>query len=527
MRLIRLSTDDNNAVFDTTFNTSISIKPGSQMALQSFFTKIKNEEIIAFDEVVTYNFDNVELVNVPLRSRIYDRNNYEDLLDDIVFKLTKSWGTNIFGSGNQYNFFNIGDNWKLGRQWYAYVDNSKINIDFKIAQNTYDIEGDYAFSRDVGLQNLAPPAIQQDYIFFNDGITDFTSELKFNVRSFYPLASNSGYVRIRIGALEHDANNNDPNAPIDNEGFLLGLTATQKTNADNSTLLPEDIKFGIGVGYSQADGEFRIYVVDDTDRPFISDQVPQITSTIPARNVDTNSYVEIRLQGSQIFFEYSTADEEVIEIRTINLADEEIAKPYYPFIVLHSDVVNMQLTSWDWTFDPVAHPASNYEINTDAFSRDLDYDFMARPNIFYDFNAEFTFRSLDFARFLGFNQTIITQNNVLQEPPRGFNSVSIIGDNIFKAGRQKLNLLLEILNQNINSYDSEKKSRFNIISTLLSTDANFVVDDVPSIVFLDLLNKDEIDFRNIKIRLLDENFELVKVDGKATMTLLIKSPEEI
>lgn len=522
MRLLRLTTEDTNAVFDTTFNTSIYIKPGSKIALQSFFAKIKNPSFIAYDDTLTYKFDGLATVGIPLRSNVYDRNNYTTLLDDMVVQLTKSWGT---GDGADYYFGDTGDNWKLGRQWYAFVEGNKLNIAFKIALATYD-HLDLLFASDVDYQKGSLPAIKQDNIKFNDGITDFTEELKFNLLSYYPIASTSGFVRVRVGYLEHNLANNDANAPINREGFSLGLTNKQLTNDGNNALKPEDIVFQIGIGYSQTDADFRIYYKYN-GTTYITTEVPEVSSQLLDRDTDNNSFLQLRFNGQNIIFEYTDGLNQIQLLDSITLSDTDIGKQYYPCIILNSDSSGCAITNWEWTFDPVANPTSDYgTVGEYADFHSADYNFMPRPNIFYQFEAELDIPNFMFADFLGFSNYEKTQSNVLQFAPRGYNSVLYQGNALFKASREKLSLLLEFINQNINSYDSEKKSRFNVISTLLSTDANFVVDDVPSIVFLDLLNKDEIDFRNIKIRLLDREFNPVQIEGKATMTLLIKDKDE-
>lgn len=523
MRLLRLTTEDNNAVFDTTFNTSIIIKPDSKIALQSFFAKIKNPSFVAYDDTISYQFDGLADVGIPLRSNVYDRDNYIDLLNDMVLQLTKSWGT---GDGADYYFDDTGDNWKLGRQWYAFVEGNKLNIAFKIALATYN-HLDLLFASDVNYQRGILPGVKQDNIKFNDGVTDFTEDTKFNLLSYYPIANTSGFVRIRVGYLEHNLANNDANAPINREGFSLGLTNKQLTNDGNNALKPEDIVFQIGIGYSQTDADFRIYYKYN-GTTYITTEVPEVSSALLDRATDNNSFLQLRFVGSQIIFEYTDGLNTINIVDAITLSDTDIAKQYYPCIILNSDSSGCAITNWEWTFDPVANPTSDYGIIGEyADFHPQNYNFMPRPNIFYPFEAKLSIPNIEFADFLGFTNHEETQSNVLQFAPLGFNSILYKGNSIFRASREKLNLLLEILNQNINSYDSERKSRFNVLSTLLSTDANFVVDDVPSIVFLDLLNKDEIDFRNIKMRLLDREFNPVQIDGKASMTLLIKSPNEV
>ena len=99
-------------------------------------------------------------------------------------------------------------------------------------------------------------------------------------------------------------------------------------------------------------------------------------------------------------------------------------------------------------------------------------------------------------------------------------------EHVFKSGRTLLNMVLELVNMNVKSYDSESKQRRNILSTLLSADANRSVDTIPSLVFIDLDNKDRINLRNITMRLLDQDLNPVQLEGKATATILLKNIDE-
>jgi len=45
VKLIRLTSDDNNGIFDTTFKQDIIIKSGSQIALKSLSVGVDNKQI--------------------------------------------------------------------------------------------------------------------------------------------------------------------------------------------------------------------------------------------------------------------------------------------------------------------------------------------------------------------------------------------------------------------------------------------------------------------------------------------------
>ena len=91
MRLIRLTTDDDNGNFDSQFSTDIEIKKDQKIALQSAsFQEVENTLIldntnnsISFD----YDFDNTKEFTIELTQGTFDGSNFQTLLDDITNKL--------------------------------------------------------------------------------------------------------------------------------------------------------------------------------------------------------------------------------------------------------------------------------------------------------------------------------------------------------------------------------------------------------------------------------------------------------
>ncbi len=79
---------------------------------------------------------------------------------------------------------------------------------------------------------------------------------------------------------------------------------------------------------------------------------------------------------------------------------------------------------------------------------------------------------------------------------------------------------------NIDSYDSEQKQRKNIVSSLVSRTGNKTSADATSSVLLDLLNTDAIDLRNIKMRLVDSDFNKIEIDGEQVATIIIAQKDE-
>ena len=80
---------------------------------------------------------------------------------------------------------------------------------------------------------------------------------------------------------------------------------------------------------------------------------------------------------------------------------------------------------------------------------------------------------------------------------------------------------------NVESYDSSQKQRRNIISSLISSDdQDRITKDDGNVIFLDINNKDKVDLRNIKLRLMDGNYNSVTTGGRCVATLLLADQNE-
>lgn len=504
MRLLRISTEDPNAIFETNFNANIDIQPNTQIALQSFIAKIAPDDTNLTDNDIQWSYgDNTLALNlIPIRNGVFGSSNYIDLLDNIQVALNDSFNN----AGSNYNFLNQGDEWKLGRQMNVSVVNGNTNIQNKIAYNDNQVEKNFRFQGDM---TVLEPAFSPPGGTIEVDLPAFTSaSYLHNCRSYYPLASGTGYFRVQIKTLDHDVGNTDPS--LLSEGFFIGISKNNLTNINANQVKPEDINYGIGVGYDQTNSRFTIYYMDESVRPVDSGVVPESSSGAYNAN---NSFVQLRLEGNQLHFEYSDNNQEVQTLTTITF-DRAEGEDYYPFIVLHGSDDYVQLTYQEMTFDPYVFPKN-------ANSLEFDANFMPRWN-----GSTTTPMVLNFdlagqlGKFLGYDLSKypITQIG---------DNFNFKADDIFKSARTLLNMVLELVNLNVKSYDSESRQRRNILSTLLSADANRSVDTIPSLVFIDLDNKETINLRNITMRLLDQDLNPVALDGKATATLLLKNIDEL
>jgi hypothetical protein len=513
MRLLRVSTEDPNAIFQTEFNANINIEPKTQIALQSFIAKISKDEEVIADNTILWGYGNNTLAYniVPIRNGVFGADNYVELLDNMQLELNNS----LSDSTSDYDFKNNGDDWKLGRQMNVSVINGKVAIQNNIAYNDGDVENNFRKQGDIVVSDktTAPPGGT-----ISVPITAFTSKSYLhNLRSYYPLASGTGYFRVQIRTLDHDVSNTDPD--LISEGFMIGLTKKNLSNLNSIQVQPEDVDYAVGVGYDQNLAKFVLYYMDESVRPVNSAIEPESSSGGYNAN---NSFVQIRLEGKNLHFEYSDGTQAIQNLDTISF-DRAEGEDYYPIIVLHGSDDFVELTYPEYTFDPYVFPKTRgtYTKNENFMPRwggDITTHMDINLNL-----AE------GLGRFLGYDVDLYQANSLkgLDNPKAQVgDNFNFTAENVFKSGRELLNMVLELVNMNVKSYDSSSKQRRNILSTLLSADSNRSVDTIPSLVFIDLDNKEKINLRNITMRLLDQDLNPVKLDGQATATLLLKNIDE-
>ena len=89
------------------------------------------------------------------------------------------------------------------------------------------------------------------------------------------------------------------------------------------------------------------------------------------------------------------------------------------------------------------------------------------------------------------------------------------------------NYLVELLNIEIESYDSLHGGRRNILKVIPVPNVNntLVNYEANNITFLDVKNALPRTLRNIKARILDDDLQAVDIQNNAVLTILVKNPK--
>lgn len=492
MKLIRITSDDDNGLFETQFNQNVNIKPMSKIALNNLTANLKPVKFNSQAEEITYSFSTTTspddfITNANILNNIYDRNNYGVMMDAI---------TNGF-NGNLNYVDATPDTYLLGSQFNASILDEKVNIDFRIGYNSRDWINENVSNRSLDTTVQTSPT----RYMLSDTVAS-TADYNEGFYGNYNLAKGIGYFRAQIDKLNQDAV-----APsgLNGQGFIIGLSSTVLPDQTPDDFTDADIDYAIGVGWDGAGWTMygqRGSTLDDFS----------VAPTFTTEGEQENSVLEVRINGDRINLCYSISGTStpVVERTYIHTT----ATPLYPFMIFHSNKDYVKASYAEVTFDPFIFPVS-YRPREFGIQ-----EIFKVPSNTIVTTKEINFGTQGLANFLGFNNII---NSTTQF---AVGNQNFIGEKLFYPAINTRNFILELLTFNIESYDSSQKQRKNILSSVITSNQDDVINNEPNIIFIDINNSQELDIRNLQLRLVDTEYNPIELSGKSTLTLLVADTTE-
>jgi hypothetical protein len=498
MKLLRLGTDNDNALFDTRLHQSLVVPPYSKIGLLDFTAelRINTIDININNNKITYTIGALIEFIAELSFGSYGRSNYQDLLNDITLAM------------NQSLFYEISEfqsrSFMLGVEWLAQEDDAKINIGYKIGNHSF-----HETSLDIGttIQVVGAPNVA---ILSMENTTTATEDYVNCILAEKYVSQGVGYVRSKVSLMT------DVGGLPDNflsQGFMIGLSDQDITSITTDSFTADMATYGCGIGYEG--GAWKYYTRLGTDAP--------VDSTIAVNYVvegdSDNGDVEVIQNGA--FIELAIYDIALNPVtypgyrRVLLQIPFDGSKVLYPFIVFHSNEDNLKTRLFRWTPSPYINVPS-----TDEVIPDLG---VTPPVNHRNFRQNFlSFQSITLANFLGYDNTRIPTTEYIRAVTRDY-----IADNEFGTRKYLTNYLLELLNLNVESYDGTQSQRKNILAGILTSDENGIINNNKgNVIFIDLNNKDSIDLRNLKMRLVGLDYTPIEINGKSIATLLIADKNE-
>jgi len=492
---------DTTGFFDSKFNTNIVINPNSKIGLISFAGQLQAiEEIFNKQEVIFKGYggdaidENSSLTYID--NGLYNRSNYDKALQSLQDGLNLQLVFNAgIGGENEMEV--------LGGEFSVRLENARAILEFRLAYNSANIVFNFV---PYNIDTVAMLDPVSPLLFAGVMANSTDSFIESNVIPKFAIASGCGYMEVQINKMVIDPAVGV--GDVQRSGFLMGWSKTDLRNVSPVDIKEDMLDYCIGIG--SEDGANYIYYSRQKDEVITSATNP---TYVGEGNVG-NDHMMIFKDGSDIIVGYGTTMANLTPIDIFSI--EHDFTPYYPFIILNSPKTYIKLKFEGASLDPYSLPLDQQDTRTGILVNPI-YDPAEIPAPLKEFDLT---DASEFRSFFGFTQAVYNQEVVSP-------NYKVQAENDFRPGLSASSCILEIFNLNVESYDSSQKQRRNILSSLISSDdQDRITKDDGNVIFLDINNKDKVDLRNIKLRLMDGNYNSVSTVGRCVATLLLADQNE-
>ena len=486
VKLIRLTSDDNNAIFDTTFKQDIIIKSGSQIALKSLSVAVDSKRIIinGGNDDISYQLSTAGgIKNVKLTHDSYDNKTSDFLLNDMDLRMNASLDTSR-PAATQTNS-------DIGVEIKNIIDSqtTKYKCDFNVVRlDEYftDIvlnKGpvDVSTSGALGSKIFSGPAGSDPAVgecFFYNNINICKGGGTFRIRRNVPAGATNTVGRYGlIGFMDVNPDTLTDKQPLDKANIIFGVVVNDTTSGIYEVILNGAIS-AADTGVACADDdiiEIGISRGQLVARVYKSVGAPRVLKTATYAFNNLFPVVEIQKGSTELNFSF-------------------VKYTPNPYIKNQTDLIPL---NEEVDVGVGVNPPLQSKVPTEHFLK---------------------FESSELSEFLGFKTNRI--------PQTGFTLTSRFtptADTIFKPNNISDAFILEMLNIGLDSYDGELQSRVSYLSVIPKDDReNSIIYDAPYPIFIDINNYQPLTVRNIKCRLLNNDLSPVAMVGVGTIVILLK-----
>ena len=486
MKLIRLTSEDSRGIFDCNFNDGIEIPPNSTVALQSVSTNLESSDIDITEDNngIEYMIKEGYIKQVNLTPFTYTVANADSLLTDITDTL------------NNNAAWEVGLNKIIGLEWKCHHPGSAVQLGYQVSRmgeyqnategNTFELNNVNRATTNNGTWGKESGQA---------GGLDFTTCA---INSTY-LSRGNGLWRCRVGRL-------DDGGDINTSGFYWCLT----TDAVQPARFEEkDVSFGIYA--TNNGGVLQYYTVKDGVRT-LNALTPTTPVNPPGAGYLDNDFLEIAIDGGLVklnVYQGAAATKTTMASYTYN------NEPLFPAVVFIGGRGVATCNNVRWTPSPWASSLTSSNIS------DLGTSLPPRPqaNPIQSTENFVRFDSLRVANYLGFEYRRLPAGGTTTAD----DELKFTALKPFAVGLNVNSYLIQLLNLKVDSYDSLKEQRENLIAVVPNTNLNGELDYSPPYpIFLSLMNPNVISVRNIKARIVNNDYTSINMFGLGQINLIIQ-----
>lgn len=494
--LISLHTEDKTALFDNIFNDEIIIEPNSEIAFHSCCLRLNNLAININNDnkLVTLQIHTTAPMQHVIESGEYGGHQIQYLLE----KMQNSFN-------QQLDIDNETDNGQQIR--ISYSEKKVVSVDLlkasispatiQLTNNTYtkdpslflygtDIVVDGATGR-IGRSGSGAGSSTNP----GAGITQF-------VHGRVPVTRGCGFCSVKVTALRNFADNVY-------DGCMMMITEHANPNRFQSRkncLASFVVPQKIGENYSYTSKEL-LYTLTEVPVVCALGDVAQFEITEGKLFFIVYKATGLPFQVQVLQFNYPVYNDSSIGY---------VAPPLYM-------TAGIMGPTFSGIFNYISDP---YLANPPAFSLAIA-DLTDSPPSFEkgeEYEHDLVFQKEDVAAAFGFDDRVNTVKST--------DACTFLAPHSVVKTNHPSNYKVELLNIQLESFDSQKEGRMNILSTIPTSkefrdDQLSVLNFEPSNMFyLTIRNKQRLSLRNIRARVIDANNEPISILGFSSINLLIK-----
>lgn len=508
MKLLRLETDSNQGQFEIDFSEDITIGANSQIALHSISAELDlaDLEINSSNNIIKYKLGTDPEVIVTLTNKQYTKANIHELFNDIQQKLndsldgaTKNNGSITFFCNNNSGFISFGN------------DRNKM-LDF-------DKPGTAGYKAGSIQQTFVGCSVTGNTAKSNTGQQIFscgaTTNVITNTRYFYQsnvFAKGSSIFRTKVSRFT------DNNSGLADNGFRMCLLDIDPASL-NGVAIPEG-NIVSSIEFQRPTDKYKFKTVNDTAQQ--TSTINPVAGTIGQNGVqrDNNDFMQIAQIGNQLqctIFQDTQNTPSILGQGDIPRNADGSRKDLYPVVILFGGGNNVAITDYRCsTSQPVivnptvgelgttlgAYPGGFIKIyNTNS----KDFQLTILNSGLYE-----AFGFKDFGTTGGLLTNTGIHMDISAKTPFHMTSLSDA-------------IIVDMVNMELDSYDSIQKGHRNILNVIALTDNQTNINyELRNLVFIDMKNKNRRLLRHIKARLLRHDLTPLPTRGKSSLVLLIK-----
>jgi hypothetical protein len=475
MRLVRITTENNNCFFESVFNSDLIIKPYSKIALSSFTTQLDNLNMVidSQNNEISYSVDgssNIKTLTLP--NGVYT----SSTVQDFWIEVTRLFNQSMAYTKNQIN-----------RQWFCGIESGRAT--FKLLTGT----------------RVAPQSsISSDLYVTKNLMTGGAGQGKLKRLNTLAPIGNDAYLYIKSpnnkGCSVLRASINNDNISGEASGFILGYT-TSNPISGAETINPSSYLYGIK------------YVDLNQPYKYIVNGVETVSSTSP----EIGDIIELSIYNGTIhFFIYRANNNEVETIHDINYNHQTDLFPLCLFVGRDTIINAIQFTS-----DPYYNIINTY---TGETILSANSNVITIPANKVATQCYIKFNNPDLASILGYNKS--------RYPSDGYITIAepdFIADKPFTLRDFSESYVIELLNIKLNSMDSLSHGERSILYIIpqLSAIKEHVVYQAPQLIFLNINNTYDLNLREIKARVLKDDLSQFRCYGLSEIVMIIKDKDEM